>query len=1056
MNTYQGPLKNLTTLFTSHKVAANLLMLLMILSGIWGLKKLNTQFFPSFELDVITIAIVWSGAAAEDVERSIILPVERELKSVSGIDTLYSTATQGAAAIRLELEEGSDTAFILDDVKQKIDGLSNLPQESETPIVQQIIRYENIASLLITSEQGSLEELRQLAREYERELLKRGISKIDFIGMPEEEIAIQVSSAKLHELGLSLDQIASRVSQRSLDIPAGTAAKDDGSRLVRGLNQQRDVEGFNQLPLLTEEAGRLIRLGDIADIDWRMQDNQIYLTYRGKPAIQLHLRRTENSDTLVAAGVLREWLAEQENQLPDGVKLIPFDESWKPIQDRINLLLKNGLGGLILVIATLFLFLNARVAFWVTIGIPVSFMATLAVLYGIGGSINMISLFGMIMAVGIIVDDAIVVGEDTLTHLQMGEPGLQAAIGGAHRMLAPVMASSLTTIAAFLPLLLIGGIIGNILIDIPTVVICVIVASVIECFLILPGHLHHSLRKASDLQPSKLRQRLDAGFERFKQGPFRSTVETAITYRWSTICAAVAVLTLSIGLITSGQLKFTFFPAVEGETMTANIQFSAGTDASKVDNFLQHLDTSLRETEADLGGDLIVVALQKHRQSSTSRNSSRATKGDEFGALFVQLTPVDDREVSNSAFIKAWRDKIIQPAGIEKFTIDVSRSGPPGKAIEVKLSGQDVETLKQASLDVQSALRKYAGISNVDDDLPFGKSQLIYALTPAGETAGLNLQSVGRQLRAALDGQQIQVFFRGEDEVEVRMVLPDAERNRLSALQHLPVILPNGDTSPLANVVSFTDKQGLDRLQRIDGQLAIKVIADLDESVANANEIIADFETNQLADILATYGISATFEGKNKNQRETLSDMRTGLILALLLIFIILSWVFSSYSWPLAVMLAIPLGLTGAILGHFLTGQTLTILSLFGCFGLSGIVINDSIVLITFYQKLRKMGQNVHEAIVEAACQRLRAVLLTSLTTVAGLAPILFETSLQAQFLIPMATSIVFGLLYGTVLILLVIPALLVVIENARANLFWLLGKEDPSHQVTAAREKTG
>ena len=617
MQNYPGPLKNLTTLFTSHKVAANLLMLLMILSGIWGLQRLNTQFFPNFELDVITISVPWSGAAAEDVERSVILPIERELKSVTGIDALFSTATQGSASIRIELEEDADTSFILDEVKQKVDGLTSLPSEAEIPIVQQVIRYENVASILLTSEQGSLAELRELARQSERELLKRGISKIDFIGLPEEEIAIQVSSAKLHELGLSLDQIASQVSQRSLDIPAGTAAKDDGSRLVRGLNQQRDVEGFEQLPLLTEEAGRLIRLGDIADIDWRMQDGQRYLTYQGNPAIQLHLRRTEHSDTLEAAAIMRTWLEEQQGQLPDGVQIIPFDESWKPIQQRINLLLKNGLGGLILVIATLFLFLNARVAFWVTVGIPVSFMATLAVMYGIGGSINMISLFGMIMAVGIIVDDAIVVGEDTLTHLQKGEPGLQAAIGGAHRMLAPVMASSLTTIAAFLPLLLIGGRIGNILIDIPTVVICVIVASVIECFLILPGHLHHSLRKASDLKPSKMQVRLDNGFERFKQGPFRSCVEAAVTYRWSTICAAIGTLILAVGLVTSGQLKFSFWPSVERESMTANIQFSAGTDATKVSDFLQHLDQTLQETDQQLGGDLVVIAIQKYRQNGS-------------------------------------------------------------------------------------------------------------------------------------------------------------------------------------------------------------------------------------------------------------------------------------------------------------------------------------------------------------------------------------------------------------------------------------------------------
>lgn len=1036
MKQYQGPLKNLTAVFAEHRVAANLLMLLMILAGIWGLKKLNTQFFPSFELDVITIAVPWSGAAAEDIERSIVLPIERELKSINGIDKIFSTAVQSAASIRLELEEDSDIAYILDEVKQKIDGISSLPTDAEEPVVQQVIRYENIASILVTSPIASQQELRSLTREFERELVQRGIRKIDFIGMPEEEIAIQIPSGQLHELGMTLDDVATIISQRSVDLPAGIAAKGDGSRQVRSLNQQRDVEGFKQLPLLTEQEGRLVRLGDIADIDWRSQDNQTFLTYQGQPAIQLHLRRTENDDTLKAAAIMREWLEQRQPTLPDSIQLIPFDERYVAIQDRINLLLKNGLGGLVLVIGTLFLFLNARVAFWVTVGIPVSFMATLAVLYGIGGSINMISLFGMIMALGIIVDDAIVVGEDTLTHLQMGEPGLQAAIGGAHRMLPPVMASSMTTIAAFLPLLLIGGVTGNILIDIPTVVICVIVASVIECFLILPGHLHHSLHKAEDLHPSKTRIRLDNAFNHFKEQRFRGWVENAIEFRWVTLAIALTAFIIAIGLVNSGRIKFTFFPAVELETMNANIQFSAGTDPIKVDSFLQHLDQTLRETEQELGGDLIVMALQQHRRTNSSRTSQKSGTGDEFGAIYVQLTPVDSREVTNAEFIGRWRSKIIEPAGIEKFTIDLNRSGPPGKSLEVKLTGNDVERLKQASLAVQASLRQYTGVSNVDDDLPFGKAQLIYELTPAGKTAGLNLNSVGRQLRSAFDGQLVQIFHHGEDEIEVRVVLPDSERDRLSALEHLPLLLPDGSSVPLANVVQFTDKQGLDRLQRVDGQLAINITGDLDEASANANEIIADLRADQLPQITSEFGVQASFEGRNKNQRETLADMQMGLLIAMLLIFIILSWVFSSYSWPIAVMLAIPLGLTGAIAGHLLTGQNLTILSLFGCFGLSGIVINDSIVLITFYQKLRKQGMDVHKAIVEAACQRLRAVLLTSLTTIAGLTPILFETSLQAQFLIPMATSIVFGLAFGTLLILLVVPSLLVILENGKAGFY--------------------
>ncbi|SIT07572.1 efflux RND transporter permease subunit [Neptunomonas antarctica] len=1046
-----SPRQNLITLFTQHRVAANLLMILLLLAGVWGIKKINTQFFPSFELDIVIVNVIWSGAAAEDIERSIVLPIEEAIRSINGIDTLYSTSSQGRASIRLELVENTDVQYTLDEVKQKIDSIrSSLPSDAEAPIVQRIIRYDNIASMLITSDNAAISELRILARRFERELLDQGIRKIDFTGMPDEEIAIQIPAAQLHSLGLSLNDIATNISQRSVDLPAGTAAKSDGARQIRSLSQQRDVEGFKQLPLISDSAGRLVRLGDIADIDWRSKDNQVELSYRGKPAILLVLKRTESEDTLQSASIMEKWLSQAREQLPQGVELVTYDERWMQVQARIDLLLRNGLGGLVLIIAILFLFLNARVAFWVTVGIPVSFMATLAVLYMIGGSINMISLFGLIMALGIIVDDAIVVGEDTLTHIQMGESGLKASIGGAHRMLSPVIASSLTTIAAFIPLLIIGGTIGNILVDIPIVVICVILASLVECFLILPGHLHHSLRSQADLHSSKARLAIESRINYFRENIFRRIVRIAIKFRWATLASALGIFIIAIGLIMGGRVKFTFFPSVDREVFTANVQFTAGTDNTFVKNFLAHLDDTIQQTDREFSatlskdslsegnlveGSLIKVAFREYGIANFPRTSAAPTSGDEFGSLYVEMTPIDSRVITNREFIKAWRTHIIVPPGVEKFSIDQSASGPGGKPIEIKLSGTQVSTLKQASMEVQNLLKQYGGLSNIDDDLPFGKSQLIYELTPAGTASGLKLQQVGRQLRAAFDGLEVQNFYKGQDEVAVRVMLPDAERNRLSALEYLPIILPDGSTAPLSNIVTFAPQRGLDSLQRINGQLAINVTADLDESSANANDIIADLESGKLDNIISQYGIEASFEGKNKNQRETLADMKFGLILALSLIYIILAWVFASYSWPITVMLAIPLGLTGAILGHFITGLDLTILSLFGFFGLSGIVINDSIVLISFYKKLRAAGMAVEAAIEEAACQRLRAVLLTSLTTIAGLTPILFETSLQAQFLIPMATSIVFGLAYGTLLILLFIPAILTVLEHTKARL---------------------
>ena len=1020
--------------FAIHKVASNLLMFLMIIAGLWGIKKLNTQFFPTFELDVINIQVNWSGAAAEDVERNITIPIEQELKGTNNIDELLSTSNQGIASIRIVVEEGADVGRLVDDVKQKIDGIRNLPTDAEEPIIQEVIRYEEIARVLVSSD-GDLEEIRPLVRRFERELLERGIRKIDITGMPEKEVAIQVPIQALHDLGMTLNEISTTVAQRSRDLPAGTAGRSDGSRQIRSLSQQRDVDGFEQLPLITQQDGRLVRLGDIAKIEERPQDNQTYLAFEGRPAIALALKRTENDDTLTAAATLNSWLEDVRPGLPKGVELTVYNERWQFLEDRISLLLRNGLGGLILVIAMLFLFLNVKVAFWVTVGIPISFLATLAIMQLIGGSINMISLFGMIMALGIIVDDAIVVGEDALTHFQQGEPGATASIGGANRMLAPVIASSLTTISAFIPLLIIGGYIGNILIDIPTVVICVIIASLVECFLILPGHLHHSLKRHDRIQPGRLRAKLDGWFNYFRDHQFRRLVILAVRFRWITLSCALAFLIIAVGLVAGGRIKFTFFPIVDGDEFTASVQFTAGTRPERVDNFVLHLEQTLRETEQELGGDLIEAVVQYKRRALFSQNNALGSIGDEFGALYVQLINGENRDVPNELFLKKWRSKVIQPAGIERVNISQRTGGPPGKPIEIKLTGSQVDILKQASLELQESLKSYAGVSNVDDDLPYGKEQWIYELTSTAKGLGLNLETVGRRLRAALDGALVQIYHDNDDEIEVRVVLPDNERDRLSTLEKLPILLPNGESAPLSNIVQFRAKRGLDTLNRVDGQLALMVTADVDDKSANANEIIESLESGPLIELTSRYGISYSFEGKKADENETLSDMKTGGVIALLLIFIILAWVFSSYLWPITVMAAIPLGLTGAIIGHMFMGQALTILSLFGLFGLSGIVINDSIVLITFYRKLREQGMAVEQAIVEAACQRLRAVLLTSLTTIAGLSPILFETSLQAQFLIPMATAIVFGLAYGTVLILLLVPSVLYMLENLKMML---------------------
>ena len=1020
--------RDFIAIFAQHKVAANLLMIIMIMAGLVSLSKLNTQFFPTFALDVVTVSIEWRGASAEDVEDSLSSRIEQELRTVDYVDKMTSTSSYGMAVVTLEFAEGTDMGKALDQVKDQVDQLRNLPSDSEMPKVSIVTRYESVASLMVTTD-GKLEELRYLVHQIEHDLLDRGIARISITGLPEEEIAIQLTTKQLESMGLSLEEVGQRVGELSRDLPAGEVGNDDTAKQLRSLDKRRDAQGFSQLAIQTDYNGGLLLLDDVAEVERRPRRKQVSVFYQGKPAVEIALQRTENADSLESAKILDKWLVDNEEQLPKGVSVKVYDASWELIKERMDLLVNNGLGGLILVIGILFLFLQGRVAIWVAVGIPVSFMATLMIMYLFGGSINMISLFGLIMALGIIVDDAIVVGEDALSHYQSGENSLTAAEGGARRMLAPVISSSLTTISSFLPLMMIGGTMGNILFDIPFVVICVIIASLFESFLILPGHLRHAFHKIHHADPPPVRQWLDNKFNYLRDDLFKPLVIAVVHHRWLTISTTLGLLIVCIGLLAGGRLHFTFFPSPEGTSITANVRFTAGTPSHKVAEFLEHLNQTLDKTSQELGSELVVMSVTRLGSASTAGGSSGQT-GERFGSVQLELISPDHRTVRNKDFIEFWRKQVSLPAGIESFTLSERRTGPPGSDIDIRLSGAAAETLKQAGHELAEALKQFTGVSAIEDDMPYGQEQLIYRIKGQGEVLGLTVDNVGRQLRAAFDGQLVQIFQDGDDEVEVRVMLPDAERNTMASLDNFMIRLPQGGSAPLSSVVEFEARRGFDVLRHTDSKLAIHVTATVDASLNNSNEILAALQENVLPDLTSRYGVAVGFEGRAEEQAETMGDMQQGLILAFTLIYLILAWVFSSYGWPLVVMMAIPFGLIGALFGHWLMGIDLTILSLFGIFGLSGIVVNDSIILVTFFKHQREAGIETTQAIINAATQRLRAVLLTSLTTIAGLTPLLFETSVQAQFLIPMAVSISFGLMFSTVLVLLVIPALLSVHES--------------------------
>ncbi len=1014
---------DLIGIFAHHAVAANLLMILMIIGGIFALERLNIQFFPNFELDFIRVSVVWSGASAEDVETAITIPLEQTLKTVDNLRHITSTSAQGVASITLELQEGTNPVIALNQAKQRVDEFRNLPEDAEEPKVFNIIRYEPVARLLLSGPDDP-RELRHLARSFEQELLDRGIDKVDINGLPEEEVSIEIASDTLQQLQMSLDDIGRRIDQLSEDVPAGSFGERENMRELRVLDQRRHEQGFARVPLVSDDRSR-IELGSVAHIERQPKKNSITLSVRNHPVVELVIRRSEEGNSLEAAQRFEAWLAETRATLPPGITLHVYNESWQLIKERIMLLVKNGAGGLILVVAILYLFLTTRVAWWIAVGIPVSFMATLLVLYITGGSINMISLFGLIMALGIIVDDAIVVGEDALAHYQAGEEALLAAEGGARRMLAPVIASSLTTVAAFLPLMLVSGPTGKILFAIPLVIISAIFASLIESFLILPGHLRHAFLRLHHAPAKGLRARLDRLFDEFKNHTFRPLVEWCLHHRGLTLSVVAALLIMVIGLLAGGRIQFNFFPSPEPRMIYVTARFVPGTPKGEVNRFLHHLEQTMIDTERALSQQPFVTTMLTRHGSGVSSRGAGQQRGDHIGSMTIELLPPDQRTVRNKAFIKAWRRRITSPPGLEILTIIERRTGPPGRDITVRLTSHDPDRLKNAAIELGEALKIIPGVSDVADDMPFGRDQLIVQLTPTGEALRLSAAELGRQLRTTFEGRLVELFQDGPDEVEVRVKLPEQEREQLGALEKLNIHLPSGETVPLSTVAEWDSQRGFEILRHADGRLAVDVSAQVNPNINNAARILDSLATSTLPQLADRYGVSHSFEGRSAEQSETMAGMKQGLVIGLALIYIILAWVFASYGWPLVVMAAIPFGLIGAVVGHWFMGINLTILSMFGLFGLSGIVINDSIILVSFYKQLRARGMDVHDALTEAACRRLRAVLLTSLTTIAGLAPLLFETSLQAQFLIPMAAAIAFGLAFATGLVLLVIPVLL-------------------------------
>ena len=1012
--------------FAQHRVAANLLMIMMILAGVWALAKLNTQFFPNFALDRVTVRVVWTGAAAEDVEESITHPLERELRYLDGLKNLTSTSSNGIASLSLEFEEGTDIGQALDDVKQAVDQVRNLPTTAEKPEIVRVIRYDSIARVVISGP-GDRVELRHLARRYERELLARGIARVDITGLPEEEIAIQLSTATLRELGLSLPQVAERIGEVSRDLPAGAVGRNDGARQLRSLDQRRDEAAFTTLPLKAGRDGALVTLGDVATIERRPRDGEVRLSFHGRPAVELRLQRTETADSLRSARILEDWLAETRPQLPAGVELTVFDESWRLISDRIFLLLKNGGSGLALVVAILFLFLNGRVATWVAVGIPVSFMATLGILYAVGGSINMISLFALIMALGIIVDDAIIMGESAYSEQELHGHSVQSVVAGVYKVATPATFGVLTTIVAFAPTLFVEGVFGAFPEACGTVVVLCLAFSLVESKWILPAHLAHSRPTQNPLLQSvnRLQQRCNEWLRQFVEYRYSPLMRLCIENRYSCLAFFVSLLILCSGLLAGGQVRTILAPEARGEFLKAELRLAHGTPEERTEQALTEVANALFEVEADY---------QRDTGSEEKLVEHIAAYGFEQvnGRISVELTKEDRRNITTREVEQRWRQKVGTIHGAEVLAISGDDEGEGwGPAIAFDLMHHDFNSLKAASDELEEALRHYAGLYDIRNGAGDTADEFHLDILPEAESLGLTRYALGMQVRHAFYGAEAQRVQRGVDEVKVMVRYPRADREMTSSLANMFIRTPEGDEVPFETVAKLDVTQGLLKTTHIDFQRASEVTAEADKERVEPAEVVKEIEEHVMPGLLQKYpGLSYGISGMADEERKLGVSLMVGFGLAILGIYALLAIPTRSYLQPLIIMGVIPFGFIGAVVGHWVTGYAFSMMSMIGVIALSGVVVNDSLLLVDYTNTAMSEGKDRYSAVTEATTRRFRAIMLTSVTTFMGLAPMLLERSVQAQDIIPMAISLAFGIVFATVITLLLVPCLYLMLDD--------------------------
>lgn len=1019
--------------FARHPTAANLFMAVFIILGIFSLPHLKRETFPEFSPAYLVATVVYPGASPVEIEQSICLRLEDAIDGLSNIEEVRCEAQEGLTRFILKLTRDAEMSRMLVDVKSNIDAIDDFPAEVESVVVQEfdwqepVVDVAVIASLPLPELKVYVESLKKILK------LDYGVSLVTIDGFSDHQYQVQLQMASLHQLGMSVNTIADQMASQVTKLPAGMLEVKNKQFLVRVDGRKVSPETLLNIVVGSDKNGALIHLRDIATISDQFELEENKILFDGQPAAVLNISKNKQDDALRIKSRVADFIADQEEIAPNGVQFVVTDDLSSVLWDRLMMMVKNGVQGLILVFLTMWLFFSFRYSFWVAAGLPVAFLGGLFFMVSLGLSINIMTLVALLMAIGIMMDDAIVISESVASHMSQGLAVPQAVSQGVKKVFPGVLSSYLTTASIFGSLMFLEGEIGIVLKVIPQVLLLILSISLVEAFWILPFHLAHSLHKNS-AGPSvlKWKQAFLFRFDRFRNDILVRYVERVVTYRYLFIGGIISLLLISIAMIVVGLVRFQPFPDIDGDLAEARLILPPGSSLAQTERVVNILIHTAKEVGQQWSDDKEDGrTLIRHITAQYNKHVDAGESGPHIATVRLDLMGAEERHSRIDEFIQAWREKVGHIDNVLSLQFKQPRMGPGGRALEIRLMHDDIDILKQASLDLQQYLRSINGVLNVIDDMRKGKEEITVRLRDGAESYGVNTRMIASQLRAALYGvtaDQIQI---GSENIDIKVKVHTAEFMSLGDLARLPITLNAGVQIPLAEIAHFEFDRRYARIQRIDGLRSIRILGDLNNRVIASTQLIRYFKQQQMANFIKKYpGLRFDFEGESRDTSKTGQSMLQGFGLGLFGVFAILSFQFRSYLSPLIVMLVIPLALIGVIWGHFFLHYAISMPSIMGFISLSGIVVNDSILLVQYIQLHLDEGQSVHRAAVLASKERFRAVFLTSLTTTMGLLPLLMETSLQAQVIQPLVISIVFGIVSSTLLVLFMIPAAYVVLHD--------------------------